>query len=120
MGDVLWNLEYALQLQEASSQLNFHEDTVMEQPNKLKTKGDPNIVVSDDSGVVVGSPLFLKVGDFQGRLKQNLNVKLGTLVHLERQFSVHNNCDPVVVTAVALPSLRKSLLRPLFHNKLRP
>ncbi|KAK3042719.1 hypothetical protein RJ639_000777 [Escallonia herrerae] len=54
------------------------------------------------------------------RSRANLNAKLDTLIHLGRQFCVHNNCDPVVVTAVALPFLYKPSLHPPFHDKLRP
>ncbi|KAI8543304.1 hypothetical protein RHMOL_Rhmol08G0206200 [Rhododendron molle] len=66
MGEVLWNLESALQIQEASSNLDYTEDGNSEELIKQKhTEGDLTLEISDDSGVVVGSPMLLK--DFQGR-----------------------------------------------------
>ncbi|KAL6995158.1 hypothetical protein U1Q18_005294 [Sarracenia purpurea var. burkii] len=80
MGDVLWSLELALQLQEASSKLDpiLQEDDDgdgeeamdLKPPRKLDFQphghGGLDIIgTSDDSGVLVGSPLFLQ--DFQGR-----------------------------------------------------
>ncbi|KAK6128134.1 hypothetical protein DH2020_038124 [Rehmannia glutinosa] len=78
MGDVLWHLEYALQLQGTVSS-SSDDQTVEEfkdvkkakidQPEKSckETKDDEMVVVdmSDDSGVVVASPMFLE--NFQGR-----------------------------------------------------
>nr|XP_016481893.1 PREDICTED: probable receptor-like protein kinase At5g61350 [Nicotiana tabacum] len=75
MGDVLWNLEYALQLEGASPQSDLpvenenenSKPSSSEQPgmNPKANKEDQLININDDSGVVVGSPMFLE--DFQGR-----------------------------------------------------
>lgn len=73
MGEVLWNLESALQIQEASSNLDYTEDGNGEEliglssSSKKDTEGDLTLEISDDSGVVLGSPMLLK--DFQGRYK---------------------------------------------------
>lgn len=72
MGDVLWNLEYALQIQEASSQvvdpLDSSAKLITLEPDKEEAKGEASVSASgsDDSEVTVGSPLFPKTG-FQGR-----------------------------------------------------
>lgn len=78
MGDVLWNLEYALQLESASPSSvpvkneneNENENSKpssSEQPgtNSKSNKEAQLIDINDDSGVVVGSPMFLE--GFQGR-----------------------------------------------------
>ncbi|XWS60499.1 hypothetical protein CRYUN_Cryun07bG0041300 [Craigia yunnanensis] len=76
MGDVLWNLEYSLQLQEASSQIDPPEDKsnliVLEKPSENDDfKANPAAAAaaaSDDSDVTVGSQLhFPHVGNIQGR-----------------------------------------------------
>ncbi|XVF54345.1 hypothetical protein PTKIN_Ptkin05aG0174100 [Pterospermum kingtungense] len=72
MGDVLWNLEYSLQLQEASSQIDPPEDKskiiILEEPSEDDDfKANP-VAASDDSDVTVGSQShFPLVGNFQGR-----------------------------------------------------
>ena len=69
MGDVLWNLEYALQMQEASSlidPLDSSAKLISLEPGKEEPKGAASTPVSDDSEVTVGSPVFSQTG-FQGR-----------------------------------------------------
>ncbi|KAK4362260.1 hypothetical protein RND71_017501 [Anisodus tanguticus] len=77
MGDVLWNLEYALQLESASPQSGLKVENESEKENSkpssseqpgTNSKGNKEaqlIDINDDSGVVLGSPLFLE--SFQGR-----------------------------------------------------
>ncbi|KAK9107464.1 hypothetical protein Syun_023475 [Stephania yunnanensis] len=60
MGDVLWNLEYALQLQEASSQIEPPEDKsskhiALERPNQKTSDEAPIISINEDSEVSVFS-----------------------------------------------------------------
>ncbi|KAG9154764.1 hypothetical protein Leryth_014261 [Lithospermum erythrorhizon] len=69
MGDVLWHLEYALQLQEANAQPeapgNKNAKVVddLGEPSYRENNGQMNIEVPDESGLMT-SPLFVEV---QGR-----------------------------------------------------
>ncbi|XWS37319.1 hypothetical protein CRYUN_Cryun19dG0032700 [Craigia yunnanensis] len=69
MGDVLWNLEYSLQLQEASSQIDPPEDKsnliVLEKPSEnddFKINPVAVAAASDDSDVTVDSQLHFIQG----------------------------------------------------------
>ncbi|OMP10337.1 hypothetical protein COLO4_04594 [Corchorus olitorius] len=76
MGDVLWNLEYSLQLQEASSQIDQPEDKskliVLEESseNDHDPRASPAVLAaaSDDSEITISSQLhFPPMGNIQGR-----------------------------------------------------
>ena len=68
MGDVLWNLEYALQIQVASSQIDPPDSSsklITLEPDKVK-EDNAAASVSDDSEFTEGSPIFYQTG-FMGR-----------------------------------------------------
>jgi hypothetical protein len=73
MGDVLWHLEYALQLQEATSQIEPEDSSAMliapDRPSENNSSGPSGdqVVISDKSEVAAGAPLFSQIGNFQGR-----------------------------------------------------
>ncbi|PIA62866.1 hypothetical protein AQUCO_00200705v1 [Aquilegia coerulea] len=67
MGDVLWNLEYALQLQEVSSTIETPEDksTIpLECPDDKDSNPAPLVAVDDDTGVSVS---YADIAAVQGR-----------------------------------------------------
>ncbi|KAH1131132.1 hypothetical protein J1N35_002510 [Gossypium stocksii] len=72
MGEVLWNLEYSLQLQEAtiasSSSSSSNIDDLLEEKLSRNVVSIANILSDDDSDSTIGSQLhFPSVGNMQGR-----------------------------------------------------